>query len=1113
MEDFKIIQQKLTAFIRRFYINELLKGSILFFSIWLLYLIIILLVEYFFWLSSLGRSILFWFFIAVSAFLLYKFILIPLFKLLKISKGIDLAEASRMIGKRFPEVNDKLLNVLQLKNSPHQSDLLLASIAQKSRELKPVPFKLAVNFNSSLNYLKYAAFPVLIILAFLFTGNSFIFSESYKRVVNYKTAYEPPAPFSFILERENFQVEEGSDLNLQVKTIGNVVPETVSINYDGETYYLKSNGLNTFEYNFRGLKKDLEFRLSANEVNSRPYQIEVIEVPKLLDFEMQLNFPAYLKKPSEAVKGTGNINVPEGTNVSWQLKTRSTDQVEFVLPDTVVPFNRIDKNFELSRSVFSDFNYEIKTSNSRVKDYEVLEYAVSVVKDQYPEIKVESKLDSIDGESLYFFGKVSDDYAVSGLNLVYFPENEEDKQIKMPVPVEKQVFSEFLSSFPSNLELEKGKTYNLYFEVLDNDGIRGPKRSKSEVFSFRNKSDKEVQEEQLQQQGESIQNLSQSLDKMQLSEQELKELSQLQKQKEQLNYNDRKKLNNFLERQKQQTEMMQSYSEKLKQSLEDKVGAKESDEFKEELKERLERNEKRLKENEALLEELQKYTEKISQEELTQKLEQLGKQNSTEQKNLEQLLELTKRYYVQEKTQKLANDLQELAQKQEELKERDSLNTPEEQGKLTEEFEKIKKELEELEKENENLKKPMELGREKEEEQQIQQEQKEAEKNLEEQKKDAAKKNQKKAADKMKEMSGKMKKSQMMAQGQQMDANIESMRQILDNLIVFSFEQEELLESFRGIKTNNPGYAKELRKQQVLKEHFKHIDDSIFSLALSNPMITEKITSKLTDIEFNIDKSLERLAQNEVPQGTASQQYVMTGTNELALMLSDVLSNMQESANPQPGSGDGKGMQLPDIIKSQEQLSQQMQEGMQQGEGEKSSEGEGEKKDGPGEKKDGEGEGSENGEKKGGSKEGSETPGEEMNGRLYEIFKEQQQLRQQLEDKLKESGLDQKNAQLLQEMERVEQDILEKGFNSETKKRMDQIAHRLLELETAVMEQEEEERRTSITNEKQFENTAKNQLIRAKEYFNSTEILNRQTLPLRPIYKDKVKRYFEGVEN
>src|SRR5690606_40210898 len=122
--------------------------------------------------------------------------------------------------------------------------------------------------------------------------------------------------------------------------------------------------------------------------------------------------------------------------------------------------------------------------------------------------------------------------------------------------------------------------------------------------------------------------------------------------------------------------------------------------------------------------------------------------------------------------------------------------------------------------------------------------------------------------------------------------------------------------------------------QQVLKEHFQHIDDSLFALAVNNPMITEKITSKLTDVEFDIIKSLERLAQNQLPQGTASQQYVMTGANDLALMLSAALDNMQEMANPGSGQSQGQGKrggsgnekQLEDIIISQEVLAKKMRE-------------------------------------------------------------------------------------------------------------------------------------------------------------------------------------------
>ncbi|CAM4080477.1 hypothetical protein [Gillisia hiemivivida] len=1105
MEEFSVIKQKLTAFIRRYYLNKLLKGSILFFSVWLLYSILILLIEYFLWLSPPYRSLLFWGFILFSSLLFFRFILWPLAKLFKLSKGLDLTAASILIGKHFPEVNDKLLNVLQLENSSEQSDLLLASISQKSKELSPVPFKTAVNFNTSLKYLKYAAFPVLIILAIIFTGNSSIFSESYTRVVHYNTAYEAPAPFSFIINSSELVVEEGKDFNLEVQTIGNLIPETVAIHFNEEEYYLKNSSLNSFQYSFEGLKEDVEFYFRANNVTSRTYKIRVIQVPKLLDFEMKLNFPAYLRKENEIVKGTGNGTVPEGTKISWVLKTRATDDVSFKTKDSILGFEKNASEFKYSDKIFSPLQYSINTSNNNVKDYESLKYAIEVIKDQYPQIDVQHKQDTVATDVNYFFGKVNDDHAITKVNMVFYPEKDNTKSQKVAIPIANQNIGEFLYTFPGNLELEQGTNYAIYFEVFDNDGVRGSKSTKTEVFSLRIKSEKELSAEKLKQQGESIQGISESLEEMQESKKDLEELSRLKIEKNQLNYNDKKKLEEFLQRQKEQTAMMKNYSEKLKNTFEDKTGSKENKKFEEELKDRLDRNEERLQENEALLKELQEYADKISEEDLLDKLEKLSKQNTAEQKNLEQLLELTKRYYVQEKTQKLARDIERAGEKQENLAKQDSLNSLEEQEKLSEDFQEFKEEMDSLEKENNALKKPFDLDRETEEEQEIQEEQKKAEDQLEQNNKKDAKSPQKKAGEKMKEMSKKMKSAQAGAQGEQLTADIETMRQILDNLIVFSFEQEALMLNFKGIRINNPAYPKQLKKQQVLKEHFEHIDDSLFVLAMNNPMITEKITTKLTDIEFDINKALERLAQNELPQGTASQQYIMTNTNELANMLSEVLGNMQEMANLSLSpNGSGQGMQLPDIIKAQEGLNKEMEEGLKEGEGKPKQNG----KDKPGE----DGDDGKDGDKEG-QGEGEDRLGEEGSAKLYEIFKEQQQLRQQLEDKLREAGLDKKNADVLSEMERIERQLLEKGFNKETLSRMNQIQHRLLQLEEAVREQEEEEQRTSKTNQENFKNTTQDQNLRAKEYFNSTEILNRQSLPLRQIYKTKVKRYFESVEN
>ncbi|HOD11280.1 MAG TPA: hypothetical protein PKH91_11090, partial [Flavobacterium sp.] len=140
-----IIYDKLEAFIKKFYTNELLRGTIFFVGIGLLYFLFTLFVEYFLWLKPTARTVLFWTFIAVELFLLLRFILFPLFKLFKLHKGIDYNEASKIIGSHFNEVGDKLTNFLQLSEDKNKSELLLASIDQKANTLQPVPFSNAVN--------------------------------------------------------------------------------------------------------------------------------------------------------------------------------------------------------------------------------------------------------------------------------------------------------------------------------------------------------------------------------------------------------------------------------------------------------------------------------------------------------------------------------------------------------------------------------------------------------------------------------------------------------------------------------------------------------------------------------------------------------------------------------------------------------------------------------------------------------------------------------------------------------------------------------------------------------------------------------------------------------
>ena len=1123
MTNFNNILEKLEAFVRRYYTNELLRGVILFFAIGFLYFLFTLFIEHILWLNTTARSILFWLFVFVELALLVKFIFLPLARLFKLQKGLSHEQASKIIGQHFPQVNDKLVNVLQLNQNHLKSELLLASIEQKALELKPIPFKRAINFKKNTKYLKYAAIPVLILLVTFLTGNSSWFGASYERVVNYKTAYQPPAPFTFYVLNDHLNAIENNDFKIVVKTIGDIIPEQVQIRYHNETYFLQQTGVGEFEYLFSKPKESLNFQLLANQISSKPYTINVVETPMILGFEMALDYPSYTNKKDAVLKSSGNALVPEGTRVTWRMQTKATDAVYLYSKDTL-HFSLVEQAvFKASKPIYNNLNYIISTSNKKLSNYENLEFQIKVVKDQYPEINLQVEQDTTDLQTLYFYGLLNDDYGISKLQLVYYPSEKESQKKFENIPIANSNIAEFITAFPNNLEVEPGIPYELYFQVFDNDAINKFKSVKSKVFTYRKRTKEEEENKQLELQNKTIKDLDKSLDKFTEQEKSLEDLTKTQKEKNTLNFNDKKKLEAFFKRQKQQDEMIKNFNKKLKDNLEDFQKDSEKDDlFKEDLKERLKENEEKLIQDEKILEELEKLQEKINKEELTPKLEELAKQNKNKKRSLEQLLELTKRFYVEKKLEKLKDDLMNLSKEQEKLSNESETdkNNKDKQEALNKQFEHFKKDIEDLEKESNALKKPIDIPRDKLDEKEIDKEQQDAFDELKKQEDNKpednqnikkAQKNQKKAAQKMKQMSQKMQQQMLSSNMEQIQEDVEMLRQILDNLVLFSFDQETVMNQFTEIEENNNKYANYLKKQHNLREHFQHIDDSLFALSLRNPKLSERVNNEITEVYYNIDKALEFLSQSQLYQGVSNQQFAVTAANNLADFLSNVLDNMQQSMSMSSGKGGEGDMQLPDIIMSQEQLNNMMQEGLQKENkgNNKGGKEEGEQKGDSPKKQEQQGqEGSkENGKKKiGGEGEGTN---EEMNGLLYEIYQQQQQLRNALEDRLNKEGMSGNGNALVKKMEEIELDLLNKGFTQQTLQKMLQLKHQLLKLENATFQQGQDDKRQSKTNKDNFSNQTKNAIPTAKEYFNTTEILNKQALPLHQVYKNKVQAYFK----
>nr|WP_237277673.1 DUF4175 family protein [Tenacibaculum ovolyticum] len=1084
------IEQKLQQFSRKYYTSELIKGSILFISLGLIYLFFTLFIEHFLWLKPTARTLLFWLFIIVEAFLFLRFICFPIFKIIGLQKGISFEEASKIIGNHFPEVQDKLLNILQLKKNSEQSELLLASIKQKSNEIQPISFTKAIDFNSNTKYLKYTVIPLFIWGLSFLTGTSHKLSDSFNRVVNHSIAYKAPAPFYFNLTSNDLKVIKGKDITVYIQTTGEVIPNEAKVHFNNQQYFLENEGNGLFSYTFIDVQETLNFYVSANTIESQVFKIYTINTPTIQNISLKLKYPWYIKKKNEIIENTGNLNVPQGTIVQWLVKTSETDTVSYIENKKRTNFTQEETgNFIFKKQIKQALNYKITTTNKNLKDYEQLQFSIDVIKDEYPLITVKSNIDSISRGNAQFVGQISDDYGFKKMELVYYDKKNTQKTSFKSININKNTIQNFFYEFPEGLSLEKGINYEMYFQVFDNDAVNGNKRALSQKFSYRQKTTNEIDKELLQEQRNHIQNLENSLTKQQQSKKELEKIQFELQNKKKVNWNDQKKIKNLIKRQDQYKQMMQRQTENLQKNFSEKKEENQSlQEKKEHLKERIEEL-KKLEKQQKLLNELKKLTDKLNREDLIKKTKELAEQNKQQEKSLERILEMTKRFYIEQKVQKLADNLNELSKKQEELSKKETKKG--EQEKIKKEFNKAKEELNEVKKDNKELKSPMDLPSLDDLAKEAKKQLNKAEENLNNKKQSPAKENQKKAAKKMQEMSQKMKKSMQEMSANMEEENIEGMRQILDNLLVFSFDQEALMHKFSAENSSHPNFGKDLQKQHLLKTYFEHIDDSLFVLSMKVPKISSKIQDQLSLAHYNLDQSLENFADNRFQSGVSNQRYIMTAANTLADMLSNTLDAMQ---NPKPGNGKGKGkgksFSLPDIIKKQNELMKKMKEGMQKNNKGKPKEG----KDG----------------KKKGEKEGkSGKQGGDINGELYEIYKQQSELRQQLEDAIKAGGnKNGKAKQALKKMEQLENEILENGFNQKNINKMQQLNYELLKLDKAALEQNRDKQRKSNTNLQEFNSESVKALNFKKLFYNQTEILNRQSLPLRQNFKKKVQEYF-----
>jgi len=1117
------VSDKIISFRRKYYVNLFLRGTILSLTLLMAYYLMVALLEYNLWLGKEVRLTLFIMFFVAAIYCLYRYLRDPLLWWLS-GRGIGKEESARIIGDHFPAIQDRLLNFLQLSSmTRNRGPLLEASIEQKASLFEGFSFDSIIDFRENTRYLKYLAIPFLA-FALIFLLNQKIITQGTERLVNFNQEFSPEPPFRFLLETEKLVTFPNEDFELRVMLEGEAIPDAAYLVFGQQRVKMEPLKTGSFSYTFEKPQQDLSFQVEAAGFYSQPYTLRIVNRPELLALNVQLNFPRYIGRPPQGLRNVGNLEVPEGTRITWTIQTANTRgaSIFFFSESGPNPMQQPDNQlFQYNKGVFNPDGYSIALENENSKNKDQISYEIAVVKDQYPSLVVDNIRDSILFKSILLAGSISDDYGLTRLTLQYSlsGKNRNERVGSIPLEVSGQLKQNFFHHWNlDSFQLKAGDKLQYFVEVWDNDGIHGHKSTKSIAYQFELPSDEAFKSDIKRSQSSAENELERSLSKAKSLKESIEEAEQRLKGKQSLDWQDRKMLEDLILQKNNLDKMIQDLQKQNKMLEEKKEAYSEQNERIREKAEQIQKlmNELLDEETKKLFEELEKMLRENQDPAQIQKmLEKMDRQEINLEKELERTLELFKSLQYDYKLDQAINDLKKQIEKQEDILEKteelsgekpdnqekadpkegaegdkesdqgdekaaDEPKTAEElaqeQEELTKESENFEESVEELNKLGEELDKP-ENTPSQEQMDEVQEMQKQSKESLQQNDPKKASAPQKKSVQQMKKMQEQLEGMQNSMEMEIDEQNLESLRQIIHGLIKLSYDQEALVKEFNTIQQSDPSYVRLSQNQLKIKDDSKVLEDSLLALAKKDPFMGSIVTREIGALNEHLDKASLNIKERKKSNASADMQLSMTSINNLALMLNDHFEMMmQMMQNAMPSMSKGKKQKgKKNLSEMQMKLNQQMEEIRKSGKS-----------------------------------------GRQLSEEMAKMAAEQERIRralQEMQEQMKQEGGKPLGNDLPGKMEQTELDLVNKQITEQTIRRQKEIMTRLLESEKSMREQELDQERKGETAKDYQQDFPKafEDYLRLKE--KEVELLKTVPPKLYPYYKNEVNEYFKRLGN
>lgn len=1083
-----VLLGKIEGFTRKFYLNRLIQGVLVGAVLWIVFFLLVNGLEYFSWFSPKGRFVLFLLLLVGSAFVLVYYFIIPLINLIRFRKKMSTEQAAVMIGKFFPDIKDKLLNTLQLSESlENDADnaLLLAAIEQRTAKLSPVRFSDAVDLRGNLKYLAafFGLLLLLIVLVIFFPKFAVLPAQ---RIVNYEQIYEKPLPYQVTMNWSQFEAFQGEDVPLEISISGERIPDAFYVKSSLGQQLMTRQAPNSFSYTFKNLYEDLVFQVIGGEYISQPLHIVVHPNPVLLSYECALHYPNYVHRESETLTGKTRLIVPQGTRMDFRFFTRYADTV-FVVVDsvkTLLPLSDDCAHYQWVASRSGKFDLFVCNAwNSKMTP---LSFHFDVLPDAYPDIQVKSFEEPLSSDH-YFSGLVTDDYGFSKLTFNCLIKQPVERNIVTPVVLDlRQTRTSFFYHFNmDSLGVLPGQDMEVYFEVWDNDGFHGPKSKRSETFTFYKASESALDSIADQTAEDIMERLSQKSQEANKLQDDIEKMLQELIQKKDLDWSDKEKIKDLMER---QNAVQEEWDKLQKEQHELSDFMKDHDIANEDLLKKQEQINKLFDEvipdeMKKMMEEIQSLLEQMPRDQMQQMLRDIKQNNQQMQELLDRNLSLLEQLKMEKDLNDLADKLNKLG---DELKNQEQENTDRKSAdEAKSEFEDMMKEFDQLLEKNKDISQPFNVDKDEALQDEIEQDLDKASQSEKSGNQQQSQQNKQKAGENMQKMANDIMMDMQMMGMEQMAEDAQLVRILLENVVHASHQQEALMKELGQMRPDDPSLTEKIISQKEISDNFDMVRDSLRNMAMRQPTIKNYVFDELHTIENQTELAMQYMNDLHLSNAVRNQQTAMMSMNNLALMLAESLDDMKDSMNPmnmpmnsmqsKPGqSCSNPGMQQMQQMQQKlgEQL-KQLQQQMQQG------------------------------------KPGSNS----MSEQFARMAAEQEMLRQgmqQMLQEMKENGQlgDDGLNDIIKDMEKLEEDLVNKTITHQTLQRNQQILSRMLESQKAQEKRDRDEQRKS--NEfrgSQFDRTI-DDYIYQQSLKKSQEFLRKNPIEFSPYYKSKINEYY-----